>query len=139
MISEMTSSATDRELENGELKTEIPFLAAWVRSTWLVPIQKHPITTSWSSAIILHEVRGTHVGTGVNDLGGDLGLGPDTDTLVLGEFLDQLLLGERPSLVVDLILVSTLDPAKSSTSTLSTSPSPSPPDSPHTPASSKSH
>jgi hypothetical protein len=46
MISEMTNSATDRELEKGELKTEIPFLAAWVRSTWLVPIQKHPMTTS---------------------------------------------------------------------------------------------
>ena len=35
-------------MENGELKTEIPFLAAWVRSTWLVPIQKHPITTSYA-------------------------------------------------------------------------------------------
>jgi hypothetical protein len=44
----------------------------------------------------------THVGTGVNDLGGDFGLGPDSDTLVLGEFLDELLLGECPGLVVDL-------------------------------------
>ena len=44
----------------------------------------------------------THVGTSVNDFGGDLGLGPDSDTLVLGEFLDELLLGECPGLVVDL-------------------------------------
>ena len=44
----------------------------------------------------------THVRTGVNDLGGDFGFGPDSDTLVLGEFLDELLLGECPGLVVDL-------------------------------------
>jgi hypothetical protein len=46
--------------------------------------------------------NGTHIGTGINDLGGDFGLGPDSYTLVLGEFLDELLLGESPGLVVDL-------------------------------------
>jgi hypothetical protein len=46
MISEMTSSATDRELENGELNTATPLDAAWSRSTWLVPIQKQPMTRS---------------------------------------------------------------------------------------------
>jgi len=60
MISEMTSSATDRELEKGELKTEIPFLAAWVRSTWLVPIQKHPMTTNWKSASADRKVQTHH-------------------------------------------------------------------------------
>jgi hypothetical protein len=50
----------------------------------------------------------THVGTGVNDLGGDLGLGPKTDTVVLGEVLDQLVLAESPGLVVDLIYMSAI-------------------------------
>ena len=44
MISAMTSSATDLEFENGELNTQIPLLAAYWRSTWLVPIQKQPMT-----------------------------------------------------------------------------------------------
>ena len=46
MISLMTSSATDRELAKGELKTAIPALAAASRSTWLVPIQKQPMVRS---------------------------------------------------------------------------------------------
>jgi hypothetical protein len=46
MISEMTSSATEREFEKGELKTGIPALAAVWRSTWFVPIQKQPMTSS---------------------------------------------------------------------------------------------
>lgn len=44
MTSAMTSSATLRELLNGELKTAIPFLAAYCVSTWFVPIQKQPMT-----------------------------------------------------------------------------------------------
>jgi hypothetical protein len=44
MISAMVSSATEREFEKGELKTQIPWEAAYARSTWFVPIQKQPIT-----------------------------------------------------------------------------------------------
>jgi len=44
MISPITSSATLLEFANGELKTAMPCLAAYSRSTWLVPIQKHPTT-----------------------------------------------------------------------------------------------
>jgi hypothetical protein len=48
----MTSSATERELEKGELKTGIPALAAEVRSTWFVPIQKQPMTISWRKGCV---------------------------------------------------------------------------------------
>jgi hypothetical protein len=44
MISAMTNSATLLEFAKGELKTAIPCLAAYSRSTWLVPMQKHPTT-----------------------------------------------------------------------------------------------
>jgi hypothetical protein len=44
MISQMTNSATLRELLKGELNTAIPCSAAYCRSTWFVPIQKQPIT-----------------------------------------------------------------------------------------------
>ena len=47
MSSQMTSSATDRELAKGELKTQTPLRAAATRSTWLVPMQKQPTTRSW--------------------------------------------------------------------------------------------
>jgi hypothetical protein len=50
----------------------------------------------------------TYVGTGVNNLGGDLGLRPETDTVILGEVLDQLVLAESPGLVVDLIYMSAI-------------------------------
>lgn len=50
MISPITNSATERELENGELNTTIPFFAACTRSTWLVPIQKHPMTSKFFAA-----------------------------------------------------------------------------------------
>jgi hypothetical protein len=46
MISAITSSATERELENGELKTGIPAFSAVKRSTWFVPMQKQPMTSS---------------------------------------------------------------------------------------------
>ncbi|CSI55063.1 Uncharacterised protein [Vibrio cholerae] len=52
-ISPSTSSATLRVLENGALNTGIPRLAAALRSTWLVPIQKQPIATSFSAAMPL--------------------------------------------------------------------------------------
>lgn len=52
MTSEMTSSATERELENGELKTAIPARAAASRSTWLVPMQKQPMTSSYTDGEI---------------------------------------------------------------------------------------
>src|SRR5882757_505158 len=42
MISPSTSSTTLRVLENGALNTAIPRSAASTRSTWLVPMQKHP-------------------------------------------------------------------------------------------------
>lgn len=44
MISAIVISATERELAKGELKTAIPSEAAVFRSTWLVPMQKQPIT-----------------------------------------------------------------------------------------------
>lgn len=44
MISAIVSSATEREFENGELKTAIPSWAAVFKSTWFVPMQKQPIT-----------------------------------------------------------------------------------------------
>lgn len=50
MISAMTSSATLRELLNGELKTAIPLSAAYWRSTWFVPIQKHPTTIKFRAS-----------------------------------------------------------------------------------------
>lgn len=56
MTSEMTSSATERELENGELKTAIPARAAASRSTWLVPMQKQPMTRSYADS-----EKGQHV------------------------------------------------------------------------------
>ena len=42
MISASTSSTTLRVLENGALNTATPRSAASPRSTWLVPMQKHP-------------------------------------------------------------------------------------------------
>jgi hypothetical protein len=61
MISPMTSSATERELEKGELKTAIPFLAALSRSTWFVPMQKQPMTRSYTQVVSgrtkLHEAE----------------------------------------------------------------------------------
>ena len=47
-ISAMTSSATERELEKGELNTGIPAFAAVSRSTWLVPMQKQPMQSSYT-------------------------------------------------------------------------------------------
>jgi hypothetical protein len=45
-ISARTSSATLRVLEKGALKTGMPRLRAHSRSTWLVPMQKHPTPIS---------------------------------------------------------------------------------------------
>src|ERR1700712_34079 len=58
MISPSTSSTTLRVLEKGALKTATPRSAASMRSTWLVPMQKHPIArrsfpASSTSAVIL--------------------------------------------------------------------------------------
>ncbi len=47
MTSAMTSSATERELEKGELNTGIPAFAAVSRSTWFVPMQKQPMQSSY--------------------------------------------------------------------------------------------
>lgn len=57
MISAMMSSATERELEKGELKTVIPARAAWERSTWLVPMQKQPIARRFLAAERMRGVR----------------------------------------------------------------------------------
>jgi hypothetical protein len=43
MISASTSSATERVLENGALKTGMPRIMAASRSIWLVPMQKAPM------------------------------------------------------------------------------------------------
>ena len=45
-ISAMVSSATERVLENGALKTGMPMVRQAARSTWLVPTEKQPIATS---------------------------------------------------------------------------------------------
>ena len=50
IISAMTSSATLRELLKGELKTAIPLSAAYWRSTWFVPMQKHPTTIKFRAS-----------------------------------------------------------------------------------------
>src|SRR5437763_10280496 len=42
IISPIMSSATEREFEKGELKTQIPCEDAYLRSTWFVPMQKQP-------------------------------------------------------------------------------------------------
>ena len=44
ITSPMTNSATLRELLKGELKTAMPCFAAYCVSTWLVPMQKQPMT-----------------------------------------------------------------------------------------------
>ena len=56
-ISAIVSSATERVLENGALKTGMPIARQAARSTWLVPTEKHPIATrdrmpSIASAVI---------------------------------------------------------------------------------------
>ena len=51
MISLMTSSATLRELLNGLLNTAIPRFAAYSKSTWLVPMQKHPMQTKFEACL----------------------------------------------------------------------------------------
>lgn len=55
--SPITSSATERVFENGALNTGIPRFAAASRSTSFVPIQKQPIATSFSAALITSSVR----------------------------------------------------------------------------------
>ena len=45
-ISAIVSSATERVLENGALKTGMPMARQAARSTWLVPTEKQPIATS---------------------------------------------------------------------------------------------
>ena len=46
MMSPITSSTTERVFEYGALKTAMPFLPAYSRSTWLVPMQKQPTAVS---------------------------------------------------------------------------------------------
>jgi hypothetical protein len=74
----MTSSATERELEKGELKTGMPALAALRRSTWFVPMQKQPTTSSCRAPMSYpqheqHEQR-THFGGVFEDTLGDFRL-----------------------------------------------------------------
>ncbi|MNG22080.1 hypothetical protein D3C84_1065280 [compost metagenome] len=47
IASASTSSATERVLEYGALNTAMPRSRAASRSTWLVPMQKHPTATSF--------------------------------------------------------------------------------------------
>ena len=53
----MVSSATLRVLEYGALKTGIPSFRAALRSTWLVPTEKQPTTSSRSAASITSAVN----------------------------------------------------------------------------------
>ena len=61
MISPSTSSTTLRVFENGALNTASPRSAAAARSTWLVPMQKHPTArrslpaSSTSGVIVVFE------------------------------------------------------------------------------------
>jgi hypothetical protein len=48
--SPITSSATERVLEKGALKTGMPRIRVVSRSTWLVPMQKQPTAISRSAA-----------------------------------------------------------------------------------------
>jgi hypothetical protein len=56
MISASTSSATDRVLEKGALKTGMPRIMAASRSIWLVPMQKAPTAMSLGAAAITSAV-----------------------------------------------------------------------------------
>jgi hypothetical protein len=47
MISAITSSATERVFEKGALNTGIPNCFADCKSTWLVPMLKHPTANSF--------------------------------------------------------------------------------------------
>ena len=80
MISPMTSSTTLRVLEYGALNVAMPRSAAASRSTWFVPMQKHPM---------LHQVL-----RGVEDAGRDPGVGPDAEQVHAGQRLDELVLGQ---------------------------------------------
>lgn len=57
MISASTSSATERVLEKGALKTGMPRIMAASRSIWLVPMQKAPIDMSLRAPSITSSVR----------------------------------------------------------------------------------
>ena len=57
MISASTSSATERVLENGALKTGMPRIMAASRSIWLVPMQKAPMAISCGAAAMASAVR----------------------------------------------------------------------------------
>ena len=57
MISASTSSATLRVFENGALKTGMPRSCAASRSTWLVPMQKHPMPVSRGAFSITRAVN----------------------------------------------------------------------------------
>lgn len=106
MISLMTSSATERELAKGELKTAIPALAAASRSTWFVPIQKHPIVKSYrreratypgqpSTRRCFSKQKTTHLRNSLDDPLRDLGLAPNPHSLIPTQPLDQLVLPQR--------------------------------------------
>ena len=56
-ISPNTSSATERVFENGALNTGIPRAFAAFKSTWLVPIQKHPTAINLGAASIISAVK----------------------------------------------------------------------------------
>lgn len=86
MVGSDTEAADDHQLK---VSVSWPEVVLRVHQTWELEVR-------WT---------GTHVGTSINDLGSDLGLGPDSYTLVLREFLNEFLLGESPGLVVDLGLV----------------------------------
>ena len=52
----ITNSATERVFEYGALKTVTPFAVAASRSTWFVPMQKHPIACNFSAEFNTSEV-----------------------------------------------------------------------------------
>ena len=88
MISPITSSTTLRVLEYGALNTAIPRSAAATRSTWLVPMQKHPIAS--------------RSGAPSSTAWRDVGVGADAEQLDARQGLQQLLLGEGAGPQLDL-------------------------------------
>ena len=86
-LSAITSSATLRVLENGALKTGMPRSRAHSRSTWLVPMQKHPTPMSRGAASKMSA--------------GELGGRADTDEVGVADRLAKLRRRERLRVVLD--------------------------------------
>lgn len=106
MISAMTSSATERELEKGELKTGIPVRAAVRRSTWFVPMQKQPIVSSYEVQVSTVDsalgYRTTHFCRCLQNLFCKFRLTSNPNRMVVPDLLNKFLLAPRARVKVNL-------------------------------------